>query len=408
VKLRSICIAGIVAALLLALPSLAPAETLSTAWVELGADGRVVARIVVDTIQACPQIIVDGQRRSMSPRLPVPVGLRPACEAIISTNAKAVSVNGQALALPKRNPSKIVALGDTGCRIKGTQVQACNDPEQWPFARVSSQAATESPDLVIHVGDYLYREVPCPAGSEARCKGTPAGDNWETWNADFFLPAAPLLRAAPWAFARGNHEDCNRSWRGWFYYLDPGNAKPSCDVYSPIYVVRLGSLNLVMMDSSATVEDSADEKQVSQYASQLASLRVSNAWLVDHHPFWGFRPGAADEAPILLSVPLETAWDRKPVKGVSMILSGHVHLFELLSFDHGRPAQLVAGTGGTNLQMSIQKSVNGTLAHGANVVMSGSQSEFGYTLLTKNGKEWKLSLKSRTGKSLFAEDIAKP
>jgi hypothetical protein len=399
---------GLWIVLFLSLPLVSHAETLSVAWVELGAEGRVSARIVVDSIQNCPDIVIDGQRQFMTPRLPLPDGLRPACEAVIPANAKAASVNGQVLALPKPNPSKVAVFGDTGCRIKDTLVQACNDPEQWPFARVSSQAAMEMPDLVIHVGDYLYREIPCPAGSETLCGGTPAGDNWETWNADFFTPAASLLQTAPWALSRGNHEDCNRAWRGWFYYLDPGNAKPACEIYSPIYIVTLGAMNLVMLDSSATVESANDETQVFQYASQLASLHVSNAWLVDHHPFWGFRPGATDANPILLSEPLESAWDRSKVKGISMVLSGHVHLFELLSFDHGRPTQLVAGTGGTNLQMSIQKSVNGTLAHGATVVMSGSQSEFGYTLLTKSGNNWKLLLKSRDGKTLYSDDIVKP
>jgi hypothetical protein len=50
---------------------------------------------------------------------------------------------------------------------------------------------------VIHVGDYLYREDPCPAAAQAQCGGTPSGDNYGAWNADFFKPAAKLLAAAP-------------------------------------------------------------------------------------------------------------------------------------------------------------------------------------------------------------------
>ena len=384
------------------LPAKLNAESLSPAWVELGEGGRSIARIVVSDAKECPSIQVDGRGRTMSLRQPVPDGLRPACEFAIPLNAKSVSINGQTLTLPKSNPSKVIALGDTGCRIKDTHVQGCNNPDQWPFQLVATRAAAEKPDLVIHVGDYLYREIPCPSGSEALCGGTPSGDNWETWNADFFKPPAKLLAAAPWAFSRGNHEDCNRAWRGWFYYLDPRAWHPVCESYSAPYVITLGKLQLAMLDSSAVVEDKLDDVQVHRYVEQFKSLHVKNAWLVDHHPFWGFKQSAGSGAPTLVSLPLEAAWDEHPPEGIDMVLSGHVHLFELLSFDHGRPTQLVAGTGGTDLAMSIEKSVNGTLVHGATVITSGSQSQFGYTLLSRNGARWNLSLKSRSGEVLFS------
>jgi hypothetical protein len=153
------------------------------------------------------------------------------------------------------------------------------------------------------------------------------------------------------------------------------------------------------------VEDKLDDVQVQKYAAQLSSLHVENAWLVDHHSFWGFKLDAEGGAPSLLSVLLEAAWDKSPVAGIHLVLSGHVHTFELLSFDHGRPTQLVAGTGGTDLAMSMQKSVNGTLANGANVIMSGSLSQFGYTVLSRSGNNWELSIKSRAGASLFTSAL---
>ncbi len=182
------------------------------------------------------------------------------------------AVNGQPLALPKPNPSIVTVFGDTGCRINSTQVQNCNDATKWPFKQVAADAAAEKPDLMIHVGDYLYREIPCPAGSEALCGSTPSGDNWATWNADFFTPAAKLLAAAPWAFARGNHENCARSWRGWFYYFDPRPWDGVCQPFSPPYTIKLGAFQLVMLDTSEVLEDSLDQNQISHYASQLSSL----------------------------------------------------------------------------------------------------------------------------------------
>ena len=107
--------------------------------------------------------------------------------------ARAASVQGKPLALPHNDPARIVVIGDTGCRIKAGKVQDCNDPEKWPFQRVASGAAQSKPDLVIHVGDYLYREEPCPPNQQASCGGTAAGDTWAAWQADFFEPARDLL-----------------------------------------------------------------------------------------------------------------------------------------------------------------------------------------------------------------------
>ena len=187
------------------------AQQLTPTWVQLGEGGAAIAKVVVVSAGNCPSINIGGTIHPMVERHPIPNGFRPLCEATIPSNTQSASVNGQALALPKPNPSIVIVFGDTGCRIKGSEVQACNDPAKWPFEQVASDAASEKPDLMIHVGDYLYREVLCPAGSEAMCGDTPAGDNWETWKADFFAPATKLLTVVPWAFARANHESCDRS-----------------------------------------------------------------------------------------------------------------------------------------------------------------------------------------------------
>jgi len=382
----------------------AGAQLLTPAWVELGEGGRAIVRVVVSGPQDCPTIQFEGGIQKMTLRQPIPDGLRPACEFVVPASAKAASVNGQALVLARRNPTRVVVLGDTGCRIKDKRVQDCNDMAKWPFQGIATQAAAEHAQLIVHVGDYLYRESPCPAGSEALCGGTPMGDNWEAWDADFFSPAAKLLAAAPWAFARGNHEDCARAWRGWFYYLDPRPFSGTCAVYSAPYVVKLGKFELVMLDSAAVKEDQADAEQIEEYSKELASVHASNAWLVAHHPFWGFRT-EADGKPFPISVPLEAAWDKSLPKGIKLVVAGHVHLFELLIFDHGRPPQLVAGDGGTDLAIPIRASVDGSQIQGAKVVTSGSQHEYGFTLMDRKAAQWGLSLKTRTGDVLFTYSL---
>jgi hypothetical protein len=90
---------------------------------------------------------------------------------------------------------------------------------------------------------------------------------------------------------------------------------------------------------------------------------------------------------------LEAAWEKASPTGFTLILSGHVHLFEYVSVDHGRPPQVVAGDGGTQMSVPIQISMKGTQIRGASVVGSKSRQQFGYTMLSKEGTLWHLELK---------------
>jgi len=183
-----------------------------------------------------------------------------------------------------------VILGDTGCRLEtGDPPQSCNDPEKWPFKQIADIASSFGPDLVIHVGDYLYREDACPEG-DTGCEGSPFGDNFTSWDADFFTPANRLLNTAPWVVSRGNHEECSRAGKGWFTFLDPNPPFASCQKFTPSYVVDIGFVDLLMLDSSAAEDNSAPSDDVETYASQIEALEEAsgeNAWMVTHHPFWG-------------------------------------------------------------------------------------------------------------------------
>jgi hypothetical protein len=385
---------------ILVLTSAIHAESLTPAWVELGERGTVHARIVVGDPASCPSIEIDGKSKLMTLRAPVPEGFRPACEALVPTQAKTATVAGQSLSLPKQDSSRILVMGDTGCRIKGARVQDCNNPELWPFETVAKRAASEHPDLVIHVGDYLYREDACPPESRTKCSGTPSGDRWETWTADFFTPAAELLRAAPWAFARGNHEDCKRSWRGWFYYLDPRPwSAQSCADFTAPYEISRANPPIVIVDSSAASEDAMPEERVDAYSRQFRSIHVKHGWLVAHHPILGVRSGGDKSGPIPVSEGLQKAWIKASPMGVDAILGGHTHLFELLTFGN-LPIQIVAGIGGTQLSAPIPTQFQG-LAVGNFTVMSGqSRVEFGYALMSKTAQMWDLSLKNAAGQVL--------
>ncbi len=381
----------------------AQAQMLTPAWVEVGDGGRAIARVVVTQGSGCPSITADGATVMMTPRLPAPQGFQPVCEAVIPPGTRSARVGGQALALPHNDPSRIAVIGDTGCRIKGKEVQNCNT--DWPFEQVAKAAAAAQPELVIHVGDYLYREDACPAEESKKCAGSPHGDNWESWNADFFKPAAKLLASVPWALSRGNHEDCTRAWRGWFYYLDSGGWSGAvCNSMPAPVTVKLGSFQLVLFDSSA-VKAAADPAQVKAYAAELKMLDVSNAWLVDHHPFWAVKPGKDGAKPSSETDALQQAWDQVSPKGINMVLSGHTHLFELLSYGAQRPLQIVAGDAGTSLDKGVPHQINGADIYGVMVEQSEDEDEFGYTLLNRSASGWALSLRDPKTKELLSCSI---
>jgi predicted phosphodiesterase len=380
--------------LLLVTGALAQGQLLSPAWVEVGEGGRAVARVVTQS-EDCPTIQIDGVSQAMLPRRPVPDGFRPACERAIPATAKSARVGGQDLALPHPDPSRIVAFGDTGCRIQGARIQNCSDPAEWPFERIAGAAAAERPDLVLHAGDYVYRDEACPAAKQSQCAGSPFGDNWDAWNADFFKPAAKLLAAAPWVFVRGNRESCDRFWKGWFYYLDSRPFHDTCEVTPPPYVVQLGKFQLVAFDTAAVVETQMIPELSSAYAAQLTGLHVTNAWLLDHHPFWAVRP----EVPLPGAQPviLQEAWDKANPQGIDLIVSGHTHISQMLSFASGRPAQVVAGTGGTQLADPIPERVDGTVIRGVAVTASQIELEFGFASFTKAGSGWTLAVRNPQG-----------
>lgn len=380
----------------------AQAALLTPAWVALGPDGAPIVRVVVDSPTACPSLTVDGKPIPMTLRSPVPADFQPACELALPAGAKKASLATQKLVLPKPDPRKVVVLGDTGCRIEGNRIQDCNDPKKWPFQSVATSAASAKPDVILHVGDYLYREDPCPPNEQKACGGSPSHDKWVTWNADFFAPAKNLLAAAPWVFSRGNHEDCKRAYRGWFYYLDPRPYQPACQTHSAPYTVTLGAWQVFVVDSSASKDANPSPADIAPFTKQLRDAKLTHAWLIDHHPFWGLRQDRNPAKVVALSETMAAAWEQAQPKGIDLILSGHTHLFEILGYQPARPPQIVAGDGGTKLSDKITAQMNGVTVFGAKVVSSDSLDKFGYSVMQKKNATWRLNLRDPQGKAMLA------
>ncbi|HEX7127088.1 MAG TPA: metallophosphoesterase [Thermodesulfobacteriota bacterium] len=399
---RGACLIAVLLASLVALgcarrpaPPRHAGATELAAWVELGPSGVALARVITARA-ACPAVALESGSLPMrvragpsEPAFPVLV-----CEAPIPPGTRSASVGGQRLPLPKADPQRIVVLGDTGCRLKvGHEIQACNDPRAWPFAQVARGAAAWRPDLVIDTGDYLYRELACPSGN-AGCAGSPWGDTWAAWDADFFTPAAPLLRAAPWVVARGDHELCSRAGEGWFRFLDPRAAPTRCQDYTEPYAVPIGTLTVLVMDTADADDEDPAAAKVAAYAEQFAALREmarGSAWLVMHKPLWGLRPAPAEGGRQTLTPlnPTLIAASRGGLpRGVTQVVSGHVHLFETLGFADGRPPQFVVGTGGTELDPDVSAPLSGQALAGTTVTSGRAIARFGFTTMEPASAGW--------------------
>ena len=388
--------------LLAALAAILHARNLTPAWVELGPGGMSLARVVVETGDSCPALSADGARIPMQRREPVPEGFQPACEAVLPRNGNNVKLGTQKLRRPVY-PSSVVVFGDTGCRVSATEQQACNDPAAWPLRRNAHRISQSKPDLIIHVGDYLYRESTCP-DPKGGCAG-PHGDNWAAWNADFFEPAAEALAAAPWVFTRGNHESCQRSWRGWFYYLDPRPFAGQCgqgENLTDEWIAASGALRIGVLDSSRILNtDTEAAGYVPQFAAQLGRLSGRVDWVAVHHPVSAYWPAA--NGPGSGTKPLWAAWEHAKPAGVRLVVSGHTHLFEFLAFGDSHTSQLVAGTGGTNLEAGrLGSKFAGQEVNGVTVTGGGSLREFGYTRLRRLNGQWSLDLIDLNGAPAFS------
>ncbi len=363
-------------------------------YVVMGPEGAV-ARAVFQNDVRCPAIEFDGVQQQMdlrakpSHRFAVTV-----CEKLIPPQTKSASIFARALPAPKDTLASIVVLGDTGCRMKsgksdddeGGKFQACNDPSnKWPFSSVSSAAAKSRPDLVIHVGDYLYRESKCPK-KDGGCKASPWGDDWPAWNADFFLPARDLLAAAPWIMARGNHEIRTRAGEGYFRLLDPalarGQVPPPCVKDLEPYSITTAGRQFIVLDSSGAPDGPPDkkpkQKDIDRYAEQFRKLQPTpHAWLISHRPVWGVKSDHRSLNETLykaLPVPADAL-----LTNIDLVLSGHIHLWEAIGFTDRLSPQFVLGDGGTELADAITDKVAGSKIGARKVEFGRFEHFWGFT-----------------------------
>ncbi len=337
------------------------------------------------------------------------------CETVLPYGFSTASIDGVELTLPKPRPERILVMADTGCRMagalaaNGANQQNCSSPTAFPWAYLASWEATFKPDLVVHVGDWFYRDTNCnntfPGCADPTSPNYETwGDTFDSWNADVLFPANPLLAAAPWVMTRGNHESCGRGARGWYALLDPypynpanvacGPSSPAAPAngvanhtadFEPSYVVPAGGVNFLVHDSSLANDSAVATALAQNYDLDLTNLLAavgphSINVFTTHKPSFGLTYGAqgtpaapddtagdfTEQAVVAGGTYAASAFAQGVPANIGLFLSGHIHQFEYVNFAdaaHYAP-QLIVGVGGTLLDPDLNTGLvpaNGTL-----------------------------------------------
>jgi hypothetical protein len=360
-------------------------------WSQYTSQGLELRAITQEA--ACPKATLDGRAVEMSMRA-APDAAFPilVCALPVPRDAKEAAIRDRPMPLGAERVDRIAVIGDTGCRLLALAMQRCNDPHEWPFRIVADAVADMGPQLVLHVGDLIYRERACPASNKG-CAGSPWGDNWETWKAEFFDPAHGLLAAAPLVFVRGNHEDCARNGAGWTRLLGPLPHTPGCAPQEPSYSVDLGGLTLAVLDVTRAEDRSVDTATAPFFREQFSALGAlpSPVWVAMHKGVYGsvrFKNGVNEGHNFTLG---EAARGAMP-QSVSALISGHLHVFQALGFAEDVPAQIISGAAGDALDSGAPEDLVGRKLGDATVEKGlGVSTLFGFTMMERGANDWLVS-----------------
>jgi hypothetical protein len=220
-----------------------------------------------------------------------------------------------------------------------------------------------------------------------------------------------------------------RGGQGWWRFLDPRPFGPqnSCDDpaqdlhgdYTDPYAVPLGGgAQLLVFDSANTSYKGfkAGDVRLEKYADTYRKLealaaRAPHNIAVDHHPLYGFGANQDKNTGAItlfggdagLIQAFGAIQPRLLPAKVDVLLSGHVHLWEQVSFASDHPTQFVSGFAGTAediVPLPATVAPGTTPAPGAVVeAMSSWIDGFGFMTMERRGADrWDVVVHDRDGK----------
>jgi hypothetical protein len=158
-----------------------------------------------------------------------------------------------------------------------------------------------------------------------------------------------------------------------------------------------------MLDSSSADDTAAPQDLVDVYSAQidaLSEIAGNNAWLVVHHPVWVI--GEFDGDLFRSNVTLQASTGNVLKPGINLVLSGHIHFFEMLNFVDDRPPQFVVGFSGTKLDQPVSVPLAGLEIAGAIVNEGVNLDEFGFVTMEQFEDGWNVSIRNVDGEEVIS------
>lgn len=278
-------------------------------------------------------------------------------------------------------PDLVLHMGDFNYRGTGGDVLFTT--------KDASGALVQQAQWAYDAGDDLTKSEHCgqqpgtPYYSQSALNSNHP-DIWTYWHDDLFMSAQNLMSAAPWIATRGNHELCSRAGPGYFYFLDSnsnlvkGGQQLSCSALKvngdamantlqiPNYTLSFDKLDIAVIDSANACDSYVDSPFEAVYKKVFTELSASvskkDTWLMTHRPVWGVQAFDASTSTgcssanqfACIDQMMQRAISAQPTgslpESIKLILSGHMHKFESVSFDNGKqPPNLIVGSSGVQL-----------------------------------------------------------
>ena len=358
----------------------------------------LITRVVLPAGSSCPSLITyaGGTAVNVTPMSvrPVPKNTKSAFTGVVVCEvAVPAGVDHKGLIVTATNTDLLVPtgfaggidaigmIGDTGCRIGKKHTQDCDSTSAWPLASFANAMSGANPDLVIHLGDYLYMEDACPATQTKACggilpppKNAPFRGDAGDIMSNVLIPMTPLFDTAPLLMMRGNHEGCTGDGNAFFYFFDAhfgtsSTCSPSTTAkhsktphtlqptwWADLPLAGGANLRLINVDTTygwdTAISPWAKKLHPGFVAAQAAVQSGSQNWLLVHRPVFGITSksiannfGKHNTPWISRDV---TDASKGELAGFNQIVSGHMHLAQSVQIP-GQPGQLVLGNGGTEL-----------------------------------------------------------
>lgn len=408
----------------------------------------LIARVVLPSGSNCPSLITyaGGANVASTPMTvrPVPRNTGSAFTPVVVCEvAVPVGVDGRGLIVTGTNTDLLVPtainavsdigiIGDTGCRVGKKHTQDCNSATAWPLASFANAMSGANPDVVIHLGDYMYITSTCGVKEAEDCgafmpppANAPFVGNAGQIMDNVLIPMTPLFNTAPLLMMRGNHEGCTGDGNAYFYFFDahfgtsnscspasagkhaktPRTLQPTWWADMPL--VSGGNLRAVVVDSTygwdTAVSPWAKKLHPGFVAAQAAVKPGSQNWLLVHRPVFGITSKSIANN----FSKTNTAWISRDVtdaskgelNGFNAIFSGHMHLAQSVQVP-GQPGQLVLGNGGTSLdpKKGYVKPKSGPMPPYKTASSWWTKVKFGFGVATWNPTgSWNVAIQGESG-----------